>query len=126
MNRKRLAEGGVSDVGKKKTIKRRFLDFFGNPDKEIYRTDTPMDSPEVEEAREILDEGKIKYTDKEKKMKELGIDSEKMLKRRKLAKKLIDSVQGVRARKLTATEGSFKKGGLVKQGKPKIAKKGWR
>jgi hypothetical protein len=29
-----------------------------------------MDSPEVEEAREILDEGKIKYTDKEKKMKE--------------------------------------------------------
>jgi hypothetical protein len=32
----------------------------------------------------------------------------------------------VRARKLTATEGSFKKGGLVKQGKPKIAKKGWR
>jgi hypothetical protein len=85
-----------------------------------------MDSPEVEEAREILDEGKIKYTDKEKKMKELGIDSEKMLKRRKLAKRLIDSVQGERARKLTATEGSFKKGGLVKQGKPKLAKKGWR
>jgi hypothetical protein len=32
----------------------------------------------------------------------------------------------MRARKLTATEGSFKKGGLVKQGKPKLAKKGWR
>jgi ATP-dependent helicase YprA (DUF1998 family) len=125
MNRKRLAEGGVSDVGKKET-KKNFLEFFSKPDKEIYRTDTPMDSPEVEEAREILDEGKIKYTDKEKKMKELGIDSEKMLKRRKLAKRLIDSVQGVRARKLTATEGSFKKGGLVKQGKPKLAKKGWR
>jgi hypothetical protein len=122
MNRKRLAEGGVSDVGKKET-KKKFLEFFSKPDKEIYRTDTPMDSPEVEEAREILDEGKIKYTDKEKKMKELGIDS---LKRRKLAKRLIDSVQGVRARKLTATEGSFKKGGLVKQGKPKLAKKGWR
>lgn len=27
---------------------------------------------------------------------------------------------------LTKTEGSFNKGGLVKKGKPKIAKKGWR
>ena len=27
---------------------------------------------------------------------------------------------------LTETEGSFKNGGLVKQGKPKLAKKGWR
>jgi hypothetical protein len=27
---------------------------------------------------------------------------------------------------LSNREGSFKKGGLVKQGKPKIAKKGWR
>ena len=26
----------------------------------------------------------------------------------------------------TSTEGSFKKGGLVRQGKPKLAKKGWR
>jgi hypothetical protein len=32
------------------------------------------------------------------------------------------------ARKRTATEGSFKHGGLVKlrSGKPKLAKKGWR
>jgi hypothetical protein len=28
--------------------------------------------------------------------------------------------------KLSDREGSFKKGGLVKKGKPKIAKKGWR
>ena len=27
---------------------------------------------------------------------------------------------------ITETEGSFKKGGLVKKGKPKLAKKGWR
>jgi len=26
----------------------------------------------------------------------------------------------------TETEGSFKKGGMIKSGKPKIAKKGWR
>ena len=30
------------------------------------------------------------------------------------------------AKKRTATEGSYAKGGLVKKGKPKIAKKGWR
>jgi hypothetical protein len=42
-----------------KETKKKFLEFFSKPDKEIYRTDTPMDSPEVEEAREILDEGKI-------------------------------------------------------------------
>jgi hypothetical protein len=29
-------------------------------------------------------------------------------------------------KKLSDREGSYKKGGLVKQGKPKIAKKGWR
>jgi hypothetical protein len=28
--------------------------------------------------------------------------------------------------KLSDREGSYKKGGLVKQGKPKLAKKGWR
>ena len=27
---------------------------------------------------------------------------------------------------LSSTEGSFKKGGLVRSGKPKLAKKGWR
>jgi hypothetical protein len=27
---------------------------------------------------------------------------------------------------MTETEGSFKKGGMIKSGKPKIAKKGWR
>jgi hypothetical protein len=31
-----------------------------------------------------------------------------------------------RAQQLTATEGSFAKGGLVRSGKPKIATKGWR
>jgi len=37
-------------------------------------------------------------------------------------KPLIDEI----AKRRTSTEGSFKNGGLVKKGKPKIAKKGWR
>jgi hypothetical protein len=40
----------------------------------------------------------------------------------KRKKPIIDEI----AKRKTATEGSFKKGGLVRSGKPKIAKKGWR
>jgi hypothetical protein len=46
--------------------------------------------------------------------------------KQKKSKKVCRLHQGNMARKRTATEGSFKKGGLVKQGKPKLAKKGWR
>ena len=42
------------------------------------------------------------------------------------AKRMSDYVQTEMAKKRTATEGSFAKGGLVRSGKPKIAKKGWR
>ena len=42
------------------------------------------------------------------------------------AKRMSDYVQTEMAKKRTATEGSFAKGGLVRQGKPKLAKKGWR
>jgi hypothetical protein len=49
----------------------------------------------------------------------------KCYKRRK-SKKVCRLHQGKAARKSTATEGSFKNGGLVKKGKPKLAKKGWR
>jgi hypothetical protein len=49
-----------------KETKRKFLKLLSKPEKKIYRTDIPIDSPDVEEAREIIDEGKIKYTDKEK------------------------------------------------------------
>jgi hypothetical protein len=49
-----------------------------------------------------------------------------MNKNRKKAKRFVDLAQGNMARKRTATEGSFKKGGLVQSGKPKLAKKGWK
>ena len=42
------------------------------------------------------------------------------------ADRFIKMVQNEGAKKRTATEGSFAKGGLVKSGKPKIAKKGWK
>ena len=42
------------------------------------------------------------------------------------AARFIKTVQNQGARIRTATEGSFAKGGLVRSGKPKIAKKGWR
>jgi len=42
------------------------------------------------------------------------------------ADRFIKMVQNDAAKKRTATEGSFAKGGLVKKGKPKLAKKGWR
>ena len=42
------------------------------------------------------------------------------------AKRFADYVQTQGAKIRTATEGSFAKGGLVRSGKPKIAKKGWK
>jgi hypothetical protein len=42
------------------------------------------------------------------------------------ADRFIKAVQNQGNRIRTATEGSFKKGGLVRQGKPKLTKKGWR
>ena len=42
------------------------------------------------------------------------------------ADRFIKMVQNDVAKKRTATEGSFAKGGLVKKGRPKLAKKGWK
>jgi hypothetical protein len=50
---------------------------------------------------------------KQKQMEALGIESDKMYKSRRKAKRFVDLAQGNMARKRTATEGSFKKGGLV-------------
>jgi hypothetical protein len=90
-------------------------------------SNVPIDHPDVESIRKIdeKDSG-LEYNEKEKQMEALGIESDKMYKSRRKAKRFVDLAQGNMARKRTATEGSFKKGGLVKQGKPKLAKKGWR
>ena len=87
----------------------------------------PLDHPDVELIRKIDEEDSgLEYNEEEKRMESMGIDSDKMSKSKAKAKRFVDYAQGVGARKRTAREGSFKKGGLVKSGKPKIAKKGWR
>ena len=95
--------------------------------KDLSYSNVPIDHPDVESIRKIdeKDSG-LEYNEKEKQMEALGIESDKMYKSRRKAKRFVDLAQGNMARKRTATEGSFKKGGLVKQGKPKLAKKGWR
>ena len=84
-----------------------------------------MDHPDV------IAIAKLKKKDREEFKKEYPIlsklmptQSDKQIKRS--AKRFADYAQTEMAKKRTATEGSFAKGGLVKKGKPKIAKKGWR
>jgi hypothetical protein len=91
-------------------------------------SNVPIDHPDVDAIKEIDDKERgVKYSDEEIKFKnETGLDGPEMNKNRKKAKRFVDFAQGNMARKRTATEGSFKKGGLVNQGKPKLAKKGWR
>jgi hypothetical protein len=76
------------------------------------------------EKREIIKYSDISLNLKMRTRKEVH----EMGKEREKAKKFVDLAQGNMARKRTATEGSFKHGGLVKlrSGKPKLAKKGWR
>jgi hypothetical protein len=95
--------------------------------KDLSYSNVPIDHPDVESIRKIdeKDSG-LEYNEKEKQMEALGIESDKMYKSRRKAKRFVDYIQGNTARKRTATEGSFKNGGLVRSGKPKLTKKGWR
>jgi hypothetical protein len=95
--------------------------------KDLSYSNVPIDHPDVESIRKIdeKDSG-LEYNEKEKQMEALGIESDKMYKSRRKAKRFVDLAQGNMARKRTATEGSFKHGGLVRSGKPKLTKKGWR
>jgi hypothetical protein len=96
--------------------------------KDASYSNVPIDHSDVDAIKEIDDKERgVKYSDEEIKFKnETGLDGPEMNKNRKKAKRFVDFIQGKAARESTATQGSFKKGGLVKQGKPKLAKKGWR
>ena len=78
-------------------------------------SNVPIDHPDVESIRKIdeKDSG-LEYNEKEKQMEAQGIESDKMYKSRRKAKRFVDYIQGSAARKRTATEGSFKKGGVTK------------
>jgi hypothetical protein len=75
-------------------------------------SNVPIDHPDVESIRKIdeKDSG-LEYNEKEKQMEARGIESDKMYKSRRKAKRFVDYIQGSTARKRTATEGSFRMGG---------------
>jgi hypothetical protein len=86
-------------------------------------SNVPIDHPDVESIRKIdeKDSG-LEYNEKEKQMEARGIESDKMYKSRRKAKRFVDYIQGSTARKRTATEGSFKKGGAATKGKGAVSK----
>ena len=113
---------------KKKSILKEIKDFWTNAEGKKNRSyfDSPMDHPDVDSIKEI-DEKKrgVKYSDKEIRFKnDTGLDGPKMSKQREKAKRFVDSVQGMMARKSTAKEGSFKNGGSIKIKGNGIAKRG--
>ena len=94
-------------------------------DKKEKRGMHSMDHPDV------IAIAKSKKKDREEFQEEYPILSKLMpkgsdKKDKESAKRMVDHMQTEGAKIRTATEGSFAKGGLVKKGKPKIAKKGWR
>ena len=92
--------------------------------KEI-RVNHSMDHPDV------IAVAKNKKKDREEFKEEYPILSKLMPKQsdkeiKQSAKRFVDHIQTEGAKIRTATEGSFAKGGLVKKGRPKLAKKGWK
>jgi hypothetical protein len=91
--------------------------------------DFPIDHPDVEKHYKFRKKKSAEYKKKAPKMTAildaLGQGEKKYVTKERSAKFLGEMARN-RAQQLTATEGSFAKGGLVKSGKPKIAKKGWR
>jgi hypothetical protein len=87
----------------------------------------PMDHPDVIAVAKIKKEDREEFEEKYPKFSKLtGIAKGSDKEDKESAKRTVDYLQTIGAKKRTATEGSFAKGGIVKSGKPKIAKKGWR
>jgi len=72
-----------------------------------------LSNKQLAKKAKIIFDQRNKEADTKEKFKKIKEEREKTL---------IDKI----AKRRTATEGSFKKGGMIKSGKPKIAKKGWR
>jgi hypothetical protein len=83
-----------------------------------------LSNKQLAEKAKILFDQRNKQADTKEKFKKIKEKREKEMREYdyKRKKPIIDEI----AKRKTATEGSFKKGGLVRSGKPKIAKKGWR
>jgi len=83
-----------------------------------------LSNKQLAKKAEIIAEQRNKEADLKEKIKKIKEEREKEIRQYAYERKkpIIDEI----AKRKTATEGSFKKGGLVKQGKPKLTKKGWR
>ena len=83
-----------------------------------------LSNKQLAKKAKIISDERDKEADTKEKFKKIKEEREKKMSEYDYERKkpLIDEI----AKRRTATEGSFKKGGMIKSGKPKIAKKGWR
>ena len=84
------------------------------------------DGPEVAKTEKEIKEKYKNISDDPKKDITRSFKKQGFKNPEEKAVRFIKMVQNDAAKKRTATEGSFAKGGLVKKGKPKLAKKGWK
>ena len=102
---------------------------MGKDDITLYHFASDVDNKKLSNKQlakkaEIIAEQRNKEVDLKEKIKKIKEEREKEIRQYvyKRKKPLIDEI----AKRRTSTEGSFKNGGLVRSGKPKLAKKGWR
>ena len=83
-----------------------------------------LSNKQLAKKAEVIAKKRNQEADTKEKFKKLKEDRQKEMEEYEYERKkpLIDEI----AKRRTATEGSYKNGGLVKKGKPKLAKKGWR
>jgi len=83
-----------------------------------------LSNKQLAKKAKIISDERDKEADTKEKFKKIKEEREKEMREYDYERKkpLIDEI----AKRRTATEGSYKNGGLVKKGKPKLAKKGWR
>jgi hypothetical protein len=105
------------------SVLKKLKDLKKEGKKDSSYSNVPIDHPDVESIRKIdeKDSG-LEYNEKEKQMEARGIESDKMYKSRRKAKRFVDYIQGSTARKRTATEGSFRMGGAAIKGKGAVAR----
>ena len=102
---------------------------MGKDDITLYHLASDVDNKKLSNKQlakkaEVIFKQRNKEADLKEEIKKIKEEREKKIRQYAYERKkpIIDEI----AKRKTATEGSFKKGGLVRQGKPKLAKKGWR
>jgi hypothetical protein len=128
IKRKRLADGSdleVSEEVKKKDLLREYLPEYKENAKKYLKAGKEPNFKEtsLDKLKNIFK--KSDGSMENKVMEKIGKEADNVLKE-KLLKGLDDEKAEIETMKEIKEKYGFKKGGLVKQGKPKLAKKGWR